>query len=228
MPTDVAKEKKQHKLTEAEYQSFPAWVKAYPESGYALPTKFITDYRKKNPAQPTRADSTFRPVTDKYGKPTGETIGFNINEAVDKRALRRFDVAEAKKEVPKKDRPPKTAQEAYQRKIAGFTGDIGKLSETAKRLEDIGIEAEPITQQIDALSDSIRVTSKRFKAKKKSNLISGITKLTSEDKKTLVTVRTNINASLRAGVSIDRIKEMIKDNWGMTLEEFNTIYKNNQ
>lgn len=222
---------KRHKITDAEYSSFPGYITAYHKSNLDIPEDWLTDWRKKNPAQPTRADSTFRQLTDKYGVPTGGKIGFNINEPVDRRALRTFEKQESAK-LGTKEKPPKTVEEAYQRKITGFTKDIGKLSETAKRLEELNIEAQPITQQIEALSDSIRIESKKFKIHKggeaKKELLTGTKKLTSDEKSGMATLRNVINASLRAGVGLDTVRERLQTEWGWTLEEFNTIYKNNQ
>jgi len=224
----VAKDKKKYKLTDDEYTSLPSYISVYNARGKGIPASLIKDWRKDNPYQPTALDTNRVEVIDKSGKRTGKFLDFSKTTSSEKKAQRSLEKVNIERIAKAQAKQPKTPE----KDISRIASDISTLSSTAKRLEELDIESGAIRGQIETKSDSIKILSEGIKQQKmavgRKDLISGKRKFTTKEKQTAEIVRANINRSLRAGVSIDKIRELIKDNWGMTLEEFNTIYKNNQ
>lgn len=225
-----------HKITEAEFNSFPKWAQNAVVRG-GKTSAFTKQFLKDTPRVKTAKDTTYLPVTGRYGQPRLDKRGIPImagfETETEARKIREYQIKELQKEPKKPKEPePKTPEEAYRRKITKFTGEIGELSKTAKRLEEIGVEAEPITQQIKALSDSIRIAGEDFKKRGKVQenkaLIAGTKKLTKLQKNRIEVARANINRALTSGTDISVVRELIKKNWGISLEEFNQIYKHNR
>lgn len=226
----IAEEKKRHNLTDEEYNSLPSYISIYAEQGDNIPNSLIKEWRKDFPRQETASDSTRIEIIGAKGERTGEFVSFSKKDPVERRAQRRLEIANTERIAKGQADQPKDPSK--EQDITRLSSEISTLSSTAKRLaeQDIGFEA--IEGVITTKQDSIRLLSDQLKAEKivtdHKSLLSGKSKLTAQEKNRFSVSMANVERALRSGAEISVIRELIQDNWGMTLEDFNTIYKSNK
>ena len=154
---------------------------------------------------------------------------FNIKDTpIDKRAQRSLEKVNIERIAKAQAKQPKTPQED----ISRIGKDIGELSLTAKRLEELDIDPSAIVGQIEAKSDSIDAISKGIRdAQRIANKPKRRKAVMALPKTDIQSLKVQINQVLRVAMlkkdegSIATVAQEFEEKFGITLQELNELAK---
>lgn len=226
MPDKKQEYLKKYKITEEEFLSFPKWTQGAVIRG-GKTSAFTKKFLKEKPRQKTAKDSTYLPITDKFGVPTEEMAGFETasKKGKDTMAMQKFKISEAKKEG-EKFKKPQTEQEKYDELVEKGLKEYGTIGTTRKNFAE-----DPAMKDVVDLLDSraLDITQSLYDAKDVLRKSQGkLSQARTEDVNKIYAQVTRLIQGDKTGNVAEKIEEVIFKNYGLTIQELNSLYKANQ
>ena len=239
--TDRAKKYRERtKITEEEYKRFPESIRYYIEEMDKDPVDFTKKILKATPRQKTAKDSTYLPVTTRYGEPAldkqGKPIMTGFDTKEDARKIEAYKIKELQKEpkalvkpteaeIKRQIEAKRTPEEAYQDKVGEEIKKLGSLKTIRGQYEndDYNVtypeQLEMIDAQILGITQNIYDATERMKKYKF---------LSTKQAKDVETLFNAIDEQLRSGMPPAFVESFLKTEYGITIEDLSITYKKSQ